>query len=61
MVRIDTQSDCTGVPNGPTGAGCHAYTLCTDGVGQHIDCLWPEEVYNVDIGGCDLYVYLIKL
>ena len=60
MVRIDTQSDCTGLPDGPTGAGCHSYTLCTDQVGESIECSTPDEVYNEIIGGCDLYVTLIK-
>lgn len=53
---IDAQADCTGKPDGPYGAGCHSYTLCTDGRGVTIECPLPFFAYNELIGDCDLIV-----
>ena len=55
VVRIDTQSDCTGLPDGPCCAGCHSYTLCEGGEGTTVDCPLPEWAYNELIGGCDAF------
>merc|ERR1711976_260512 len=48
----EAQIDCSDKPDGAYGWGCRAYTVCRDGVGSEVECLYPD-VFNPVTKQCD--------